>query len=103
MKSSQYTISWDEKITVSIPCWWRRLLRLPLRTVTEWQRRKVTVRTEGERIQVLGLSDDVSLRMIQIEEGTIMATPYVGRPPTFESDDCSWEGYPHPSVSKEAK
>jgi len=98
IKSSQYTISWHEKVTVSIPCWWRRLLRLPLRTVMEWQRRIVAVESASE-VRVMWLPHDANAQTFQIEEVT-MSSPYVavGRPPSFETDSYSWEGYPHPVV-----
>lgn len=50
---TKYTLSWFERVTIPIPCWWRKLLGLRQRTVSVFQRFSLGLDTLG-KISFLG-------------------------------------------------
>jgi len=33
---ADYTIKWEQRVEIEVPCWWRKLLGLPPRKIVEW-------------------------------------------------------------------
>jgi hypothetical protein len=98
-EAMMFRVNWMEKVTVEVPCWWRRLLGLPPRTITEWQRFMVYVDAEAlEDVEFPALRE---VRAVQFEPVTLIRaadiaeqiiTPMALEPGLVMSMGCDWGG-----------
>lgn len=64
----RYSISWYERVTVTIPCRWRSLLGLPLRTMTKLHRREMSLQYDAQQDRLKSWIDSESAQVqVQVE------------------------------------
>ena len=87
-----YAVSWSELEVELVPCWWRKLFRLPLKMVAVRQRRSVSITCSENTVKMwISLVGKCSL---QVEEATY-PTPYCDA----SQPGYAWSGSEYVSTS----
>ena len=64
----QLSLSWYEQIELKKMCWWRQLLRLPLKTESSWDHRNIVFDLDNEEPYKKVEIRDRTVSCIQLEE-----------------------------------